>query len=302
MNYNRRGYYPSFNNDGNWEWRNLSWLLLGLIPLFGCIAFFYIGSKAKQNKWYVAGIVHFLIALMTLIIFLTITEPFEGAGVVFYYMLVLAVLAIPMFILLAHAAFAAPEYLHYCRLNDNALQANGAVAYANYPQPGAGYPVQPGPPPAVQPQPRPVYKRPAGYPVQPSPPPAVPPQPQPIHKRPAEYPVNYDPAVAASKRAQLQPDFMPKKGSPVNSGSIKKLNLNRATEQQLTSLPGVGVVLSKRAVNLRQQTGPFLSVTDFCQKLGLLQHFYYQIENLAYAGPMPEKKTEPEIGRRVIDI
>ncbi|MDR2712508.1 MAG: helix-hairpin-helix domain-containing protein [Clostridiales bacterium] len=80
----------------------------------------------------------------------------------------------------------------------------------------------------------------------------------------------------------------------------QKINLNTASEHQLTSLPGVGVALAKRAVEIRTQIGGFISVEDFIQRLALMPHFAVQIENLAFIepGPIPP----PENTGRVIDI
>jgi DNA uptake protein ComE-like DNA-binding protein len=81
-----------------------------------------------------------------------------------------------------------------------------------------------------------------------------------------------------------------------------KTNLNDCSEQEISSLPGVGVALAKRAVELREQIGGFVSVQDFNQRLGLMPHFAVQIENLAFVEPNPSQTLTTEDSGRVIDI
>ena len=82
----------------------------------------------------------------------------------------------------------------------------------------------------------------------------------------------------------------------------QKIELNTCSENQLADLPGVGVVLSKKAIAIRNGAGGFASVDDFCSKLGLMPHFAVQIEKLAYvSAAMPPKQATENTGR-VIDI
>jgi len=84
------------------------------------------------------------------------------------------------------------------------------------------------------------------------------------------------------------------------------INLNTATEQELDTLPGIGVVLAKRAIEMRAQS-PFASVQDFNQRLGLVlvPHFAVQIEKLAFAepaAPQPQPQSPWASTGRVVDI
>ena len=76
------------------------------------------------------------------------------------------------------------------------------------------------------------------------------------------------------------------------------LDLNRCTEQQLAALPGVGIVLAKKAVRLRDEKGGFESPKDFAAALELKPHFAAQIETSCTA----TRTAAPRSGGRVLDI
>ncbi len=48
-----------------------------------------------------------------------------------------------------------------------------------------------------------------------------------------------------------------------------KINVNRATEEELLSLPGIGPVLAKRIVEFRKTNGPFSLLENFKQVKGI---------------------------------
>lgn len=86
----------------------------------------------------------------------------------------------------------------------------------------------------------------------------------------------------------------------------QKVDINTATEQELSNLPGVGIALAKRAVQLRKDVGDFASVKDFCKKLELKPHFAVQIENLAFTQSQQSQSQNPQRPKkntsRVVDI
>jgi len=82
----------------------------------------------------------------------------------------------------------------------------------------------------------------------------------------------------------------------------QKIDLNTAIEQELSNLPGVSVALAKKAIELRAQTGGFISVQDFNQRLGLMPHFVTQIESIAFVSPITPPEPPKENKGRVIDI
>ncbi|MDR1630658.1 MAG: helix-hairpin-helix domain-containing protein [Oscillospiraceae bacterium] len=82
----------------------------------------------------------------------------------------------------------------------------------------------------------------------------------------------------------------------------QKIDLNLCSEQELANLPGVGVALAKKAVEMRTQTGGFASVQDFCERINLMPHFAVQIEALAFAVPVQTPVSSQEDTGRVVDI
>lgn len=117
---------------------------------------------------------------------------------------------------------------------------------------------------------------------------------KPAQRRPPKAPPPKQPKPAAPRAAT----------GPMPPQNL--LDLNLAAEQQLAALPGVGVALAKRAVELRMQTGGFLSVDDFCARLQMMPHFTEQIRSRAFASPpaapaTPQRKPG-DGGGRIVDI
>ena len=63
-----------------------------------------------------------------------------------------------------------------------------------------------------------------------------------------------------------------------------RINLNAAAEETLQELPGVGQVLARNIVSLRQKLGGFTDLTQLLQAEGLGPAIYNQIKDLVYIG------------------
>ena len=59
------------------------------------------------------------------------------------------------------------------------------------------------------------------------------------------------------------------------------LNINTATEAELLALPGVNIVIAKKAIKYIERTGGFKSVNEFIEKMKVKDIFVDQIKNLA---------------------
>lgn len=87
----------------------------------------------------------------------------------------------------------------------------------------------------------------------------------------------------------------------------KKLDLNSASQLEIALLPGIGPILAKNAINIRQSNGKFESVDDFCIKLKLKPHITKNIEKLVYCSKNIEikhiepKKSDTDV-IRIVDV
>ena len=69
-----------------------------------------------------------------------------------------------------------------------------------------------------------------------------------------------------------------------NASAPKKIDINTATAEQLTILPGVGEVLAKRIITYRQENGPFESTSDLLQVEGIGKSTLLDIQEYIIVG------------------
>jgi len=60
-----------------------------------------------------------------------------------------------------------------------------------------------------------------------------------------------------------------------------KINLNTASAEELTSLPGIGEILAARIVAYREEHGPFQTLDDIMQVSGIGSKVVEEIRDLA---------------------
>ena len=56
-----------------------------------------------------------------------------------------------------------------------------------------------------------------------------------------------------------------------------KLNINSATQQELSMLPGIGDTLSMRIIEYREENGPFEEITELREVKGIGTELFEQI-------------------------
>lgn len=81
---------------------------------------------------------------------------------------------------------------------------------------------------------------------------------------------------------------------PSPSNSI--LDLNVATEQQISDLPGVGIILAKKAIKHREENGQFRTVEEFFQLLQLKQYAIDRLRPIVVVSTTPS--VTPQTNRR----
>jgi DNA uptake protein ComE-like DNA-binding protein len=80
------------------------------------------------------------------------------------------------------------------------------------------------------------------------------------------------------------------------------LDINTASEEQLSGLPSMGIIMAKKAIALRTETGEFTSVDAFGQVLGLQPHVMERIRPLITVSVLPKSPQPPRRGGRVVDF
>ncbi len=88
--------------------------------------------------------------------------------------------------------------------------------------------------------------------------------------------------------------------APSTADQAPKLDLNSSSEQEISSLPGVGLIIAKRAVKLREERGGFQSVEEFGQALNLKPHIVERIRPLVSTSP--QQPGSPGSRGRVVDF
>lgn len=54
-----------------------------------------------------------------------------------------------------------------------------------------------------------------------------------------------------------------------DSSGIKKTDINLCSEQELSIVPGIGIILAKKAISIRNEKGKFKSVDEFIDIIGI---------------------------------
>ncbi|GMB09374.1 DNA uptake protein ComE-like DNA-binding protein [Thermolongibacillus altinsuensis] len=78
------------------------------------------------------------------------------------------------------------------------------------------------------------------------------------------------------------------------------VDINNDSEEMIAKLPGVGIVLAKKAVDLRQKNGGFASVEEFSQALGLKPHIVEKIRPHVIIKPI--QSFQKEMSGRLVDF
>jgi competence protein ComEA len=72
------------------------------------------------------------------------------------------------------------------------------------------------------------------------------------------------------------------------------VNLNTATVEQLTALPGIGERTAKQIIEYRQKNGPFKKAEDLMNVKGIGEKSFLRLKNLVTVAPKPERSASQD--------
>jgi hypothetical protein len=116
-----------------------------------------------------------------------------------------------------------------------------------------------------------------------------------------------DHLLSGSAAAPVPPSAVSRTAvSPASmTGSVGRLDVNTATAEQIGALPGIGLILGKKAVQEREARGGFRSVEDFARAVGptLKPHEFEQLRERLTVSPIrrTDIPTTKSPGRRIED-
>jgi DNA uptake protein ComE-like DNA-binding protein len=87
--------------------------------------------------------------------------------------------------------------------------------------------------------------------------------------------------IPTQPKVRVTPPVIPKVetgNKPMESQEKGLLDINTCSETELSELPGIGLILAKKAVNLRSSRNGFSSVDEFIQELGVKAHFIERLK------------------------
>lgn len=87
-----------------------------------------------------------------------------------------------------------------------------------------------------------------------------------------------------------------------NEERKEKLDVNNASEIELTALPGVSIVMAKKLIKKREEVGGFKSVNDVCLFLHLKPHMQEQLEKLICVNKMKGSVNIKRYEERKLDL
>ena len=90
--------------------------------------------------------------------------------------------------------------------------------------------------------------------------------------------------------------------SPNTETTKEKLDINNCSEIELTELPGVSIVLAKKAIKRREEIGGFKSVDEFLNYIKLKPHMENQLRTLIKTEKMKGSLYQKKYKERSVDF
>ncbi len=80
------------------------------------------------------------------------------------------------------------------------------------------------------------------------------------------------------------------------------LDINTASEKDITALPGVSVILAKKVIKYRETKGGFENLEEFYKEMKIKPHFIEQLSKLICVKEFKKKKQQKVQNERIIDF
>ena len=81
-----------------------------------------------------------------------------------------------------------------------------------------------------------------------------------------------------------------------------KININKASAEEIAQLPGISIILAKKAVKYRDLHNGFKSFEEFFTELKLSPHFQKKLTSMIIIKEEKKKKAKPKNDERIIDF
>lgn len=280
--------YPCLTS---WGWRTLRswWIPVSLIPYCAGAGLIFAGAQTRKRKWLISGVViTALIAGVAVIARLlqngmvpTVQADWLAAYIITsFYVAFRWLLAIGAFVA---STILREDYLvaRAARLNGYASQIDRELAEQELMRRFAAKQKPAEEAAAPEPQPQTVAEKSVKRE-----------KPEKKPRKPLLPRKQEKPAAPPAVKPAPQPEAEP--------GTL--IDINTCQESELRSLPGVGVVQAKQAMDYRDQHGGFASVDEFVDVLALKPHFAVQIFRMAVVSAQPEKPQGQKPAKRKFDL
>lgn len=87
-----------------------------------------------------------------------------------------------------------------------------------------------------------------------------------------------------------------------NENDDDLLDINNASEAEITELPGINIVIAKKIVKERTEKGAFKSKQDFFERINMKSHFAEKIQDLICIKEINIKSTKRRNTERIVDF
>lgn len=89
----------------------------------------------------------------------------------------------------------------------------------------------------------------------------------------------------------------------IENTGIKKVDVNSCSEQELSIVPGIGIILSKKAIDIRNEKGDFHSIEEFIELVGIRAANIERVKPyLQCAGQKEDPREQKKKQGRKIDL